>query len=292
MLNKKITLFDVVNIACLLLVATACIYPFINIVAISLSDGPSATAGRVYAWPVNFNTEAYKKVLSNANFGVIRGLLNSILYTTAGTLIAVAVTFLGSYSLSRKRLIGKKWFMMAIFFTMLFGGGMIPEFLLIQQLGMVNTIWAMIVPGAVSVWLLIITRSFLDTQPAELEESAFMDGANDIQIMSRVFVPLSKPVIATIALFYAVGIWNSYLTPIIYLRNPDLHPIQVVLYRYAIAPPLASSPMAPEEMGGVMVYPKNMQSAIVFMAMFPILLVYPFLQKYFTKGIYIGAIKG
>lgn len=292
-MRRKLTYFDYANMLFLMIVGFAAAYPFLNMVVISLSDGPSVAAGRVYLWPENFNLAAYRHVLTNRHFGVTRGLWNSFVYTSLGTVVSVFVTYLAAYALSRKRLIGRSFIMMFILFTMLFSGGLVPTYLLINGLGLVNTIWVMIIPTAVSVWLLIVTRAFLDGQPVELEESAFIDGANDYQIMTKIFVPLSLPVIATISLFYAVGTWNSYLYPIIYLRNPELQPITVILAKFVIKPDTSgTNQMTTQIYEQFMVYPKNMQSVIIILAMLPILLVYPFIQRYFTKGIYIGAIKG
>lgn len=292
-MRRKLTLFDYANMLFLVLLGFVCVYPFLNMLFQSLSDGPNVAAGRVYLWPQNFNIEAYKYILTRPHYGIARALWNSFVYSALGTLLAVTITYAGAYSLSRKRLIGRSLIMLAILFTMLFSGGLVPTYLLINSLGMVDTIWVMIVPHAVSVWLLIITRAFLDGQPVELEESAFIDGANDFQIMRKIFLPLSMPIVATIALFYAVGIWNSYLYPLIYLKSPELQPMTVILSKFVIKPDTTGTNLLQSQVEeGIMIYPKNMQAAIVILGMAPILCVYPFVQKYFTKGIYIGAIKG
>ena len=272
--------------------AAACVYPFINTLAVSLSDGAMAAAGKVYLWPRNFNVESYTYILGNRQIGVFRGLYNSFIYTFFGTIVAVCATFLGAYCLSRKRFVGRNIFMMGIFFTMLFSGGLIPTYLLMNQLNLLNTVWVIIIPGCIDVFLLIITRTFLDAQPIELEECAFMDGANDFKIMYKIFLPLSMPIIATIGVFYAINIWNSYLGPLIYLRDPAKYPIQVLMAQLVIKGSGGTTTLAAQEQNGYMIYPKNLKAAIIFLGMFPILLIYPYAQKYFTKGIMIGAIKG
>jgi len=215
------------------------------------------------------------------------------MYTVLGTIFAVGLTFITAYCLSRKRFIGRYGFMMLIFFTMIFDGGLIPNYLLIKSLDMVDTVWVMIIPGAISVWLLIIARAFLDTQPVELEESAFIDGANDWQTMYRIYLPLSLPILATISVFYAVGIWNAYLGPLIYLQNKLLHPIQVVLYQLVLDTKSGNGGgLSLVESEDGILFPRNLQAAVIFCGMFPILLVYPFAQRFFTKGLLVGSIKG
>ncbi|MNI58955.1 Inner membrane ABC transporter permease protein YcjP [compost metagenome] len=183
--------------------------------------------------------------------------------------------------------------MLLIFFTMIFDGGLIPNYLLMKSLGLVDSIWVMIIPGAISVWLLIIARAFLDTQPVELEEAAFIDGANDWQTMFRIFLPLSMPILATISVFYAVGIWNAYLGPLIYLQDKYLHPIQVILYQLVLDSRSGNGGgLSLVESEDGILFPRNLQAAVIFCGMFPILLVYPFAQRYFTKGLLVGSIKG
>lgn len=292
-MRKNLTSFDVVNLTLLLLITLVCLYPFVNILAISLSSGQSVMAGEVFVYPIGFTLEAYKYILTTPNLGVLRGLWNSSLYTVLGTIFAVAMTFITAYCLSRKRFIGRHGFMLLIFFTMIFDGGLIPNYLLIKTLGMVDSIWVMIIPGAISVWLLIIARSFLDTQPVELEEAAFIDGANDWQTMYRIFLPLSLPILATISVFYAVGIWNAYLGPLIYLQDKHLHPIQVILYQLVLDSKSGNGGgLSLVESEDGILFPRNLQAAVIFCGMFPILLVYPFAQRYFTKGLLVGSIKG
>ncbi|WP_135554937.1 carbohydrate ABC transporter permease [Paenibacillus cymbidii] len=291
-MNNRLSTFDVVNYSILILIALACAYPFVNIIAVSLSDGAYVQAGKVFLYPRGFNLETYEQILFRNQFGIPRAMYNSVLYAVLGTVVAVSLTYVAAYCLSRQRFVGRHVFMLLIFFTMLFDGGLIPHYLLVKNLGLVGTIWSMVIPGAINVFLLIVTRTFLDTLPVELEESAFIDGANDFRVMRSIFIPLSAPIIATIAVFYAVGIWNAYLSPIIYLQKTKLYPIQVMLYQLTIQPSATSETLPTVVEGSVLINPVNLRAAIIFIGMFPILLVYPFAQKYFTKGIMLGAIKG
>ncbi|MFH5182406.1 carbohydrate ABC transporter permease [Paenibacillus sp. TAB 01] len=236
MRKQKFDLFEAVNNTLLIVLALICVYPFLNILSVSLSDGLAVITGKVYFWPVGFNIETYKYVLGNSRLGISLGLFNSIFYTVSGTLVAVLLTFVTAYGLSRKRLKGRYFIMLLFLFSWIFEAGLIPSYLVNNALGLVNSRWVMILPGAISTFLLIIARSFLDAIPGELEESAFIDGANELQLLTRVFFPLSTPVLATIGVFYAVHIWNAFMVPLIYLQDQSLQPLQLILYRLIIKP--------------------------------------------------------
>lgn len=291
MRKQKIDMFEAANNTLLILLAIVCVYPFLNILSVSVSDGLAVITGKVYFWPVGFNIETYKYVLGNSRLGISLGLFNSIFYTVSGTLVAVLLTFVTAYALSRKRMKGRYFIMLLFLFTWIFEAGLIPNYLVNNALGLVNSRWIMILPGAISTFLLIITRSFLDAIPAELEESAFIDGANELQMLSRVFFPLSTPVLATIGVFYAVHIWNAFMVPLIYLQDRTLHPIQLILYRLIIKPDGGTS-FENLTVNGHQILPNNIEAATIFLAIFPILFVYPFAQKYFTKGMLLGSLKG
>lgn len=291
-MKTKLRPFDAVNNTLLVLLSVVCVYPFINIAAVSVSDGVRVMSGDVYLWPKGFNLETYKYIFGNPRLGIAQGVYNSLFYTTVGTAVAVALTFATAYALSRKRLKGRYAIMMLFLVAWIFDAGLIPNYLVNQKLGLVDSRLIMILPGAISTFLLIVTRSFLDTLPYELEESAFIDGANDIQIMSRIYFPLSTPVLATIGVFYAVNIWNSFLTPMIYLRDKALHPIQLILYNLVIRPDPGSTTLENVISDGYTLLPKNIEAAVIVLAIVPILLVYPFAQRYFTQGMLLGSLKG
>ncbi|MFD0677053.1 MULTISPECIES: carbohydrate ABC transporter permease [unclassified Paenibacillus] len=291
-MNTKTQPFDYINHVMLLLLSVICIYPFINIAAVSVSDGVQVMSGKVYLWPEGFNLETYKYILNNPRLGITQGFYNSVFYAVVGTAFAVMMTFMTAYALSKKRLKGRYAIMMLFLIAWIFDAGLIPNYLINQKLGLVDSRWIMILPGAISTFLLIVTRSFLDTLPYELEESALIDGANDIQIMSKVYFPLSTPVLATIGVFYSVNIWNSFLTPMIYLRDKAMHPIQLILYNLVIRPDPGSTTLENVVSDGYTLLPKNIEAAVIVLAIFPILLVYPFAQRYFTQGMLMGSLKG
>ncbi len=291
-MNKKHQPFDIVNYLFLGLIAILCIFPFIYIFSVSLSDGRYVAAGEVFLFPKGINFETYKYIFNSPRLNVVQGLSNSFQYTIVGTIFSVIFTFFTAFALSRRRLRARYIIMLIFLFTWVFEAGIIPNYIVLSALGLYNNWWVMIIPGAINTFLLIIARSFLETLPNELEESAFIDGANDIQIMWKIFLPLSKPLLATISVFYAVGIWNSFLIPLIYLQDRELHPIQLVLYTFVIKPDDDAPVFENMMINGILVYGKNLGAAAIFLAVFPILFVYPFAQKYFTKGFLIGSIKG
>jgi putative aldouronate transport system permease protein len=292
MQNNKVQLFDYINMVILLLIAILSVYPFVNIMAISLSDGASVASGKVFLIPQGWNIETYKYILNSPRLGVASGLFNSIFYTVFGSLFAVFLTFITAYPLSRTRLKGRNFIVLIFLFTWVFEAGIIPNYIINNALGLVDSRWIMIIPGAINTFLLIITRSFMDNIPIEIEETAFIDGANDIQIMYKLFLPLCKPIVATIAIFYSVTIWNQFLVPMIYLQSQHLQPITVVLYSMIISGGKDATTFENLLVNGVELTPQNLHSAAIFLAVIPILFVYPFAQKYFTKGMLLGAVKG
>ncbi|HUC93284.1 MAG TPA: carbohydrate ABC transporter permease [Paenibacillus sp.] len=291
-MRTKLHGFDYINMIVLILVSIICIYPLWNIFAVSLSDGIYVAASEVYLAPKGFNIETFKYVLNNPRLGVSLGLWNSFVYTVVGTLVAVLLTFITAYPLSKKRLAGRKTIMLIFVFTFVFEAGIIPNFIVYKSLGLVNSFWVMIIPGAINTFLLIIMRSFLDALPEELEESAYIDGASDLQTMWKIYFPLARPAIATVSIFYAVSIWNQYLMPMIYLQKQSLKPITVVLYNLIVSGSKDGTSLESMTVNGVQLLPQNLQAAAIFLSVAPILIVYPFAQKYFTKGMLIGAVKG
>lgn len=285
MWRRKITPFTIVNTIILLIVAFVTVYPFVYMMAVSLSSDIYVMKGEVNFWPKEFTLKNYQYVLNDSRIG--RGYLNTLLYVSLGTFVSLLVTAMGAYALSNSRLIFRKAFMLLIVFTILFSGGMIPTFLVVKNLGLVDTIWAMILPTAVSTWNLIIMRTFFSSIPTELEEAGKMDGLNDIGIFTRIVLPLSKPVLATIGLFYAVGIWNNFMSPLLYLRNDALYPLQVVLRNMVLV-----EQMADVSSGDAIIVAEPLKYATIMVSTIPILLLYPFLQKYFVKGVMIGSMKG
>lgn len=269
----------------LLGVAFVTIYPFLHMIAVSLSGDVHVMRGDVNLIPKELTFKNYEHVLSDPR--IVTGYLNTILYVTLGTTISLIITAMGAYALSKKDMFFRKGFMIMIVFTILFSGGMIPTFLVVKYLGLLDTVWAMVLPQAVSTWNLIIMRTFFSaTIPKELEESAKIDGLNDLGIFARIVLPLSKPVLATIGLFYAVGIWNNFILPLLYLRDDALYPLQVILRNLVLV-----EQMADVSGGDAVVVQEAIQYATILVSTLPILLLYPFLQKYFVKGVMIGSLK-
>jgi ABC-type glycerol-3-phosphate transport system permease component len=267
--------------------------PLINVFAQSLSDPRSVLAGRVYLWPRNFTLGTFELILRNKN--IITGYLNTLYYASVGTCINLVMTVLCAYPLSRTDFAGRNFLMLIFAFTMMFGGGMIPTYIIIKNLGLIDTRWVMLLPSALAVWNMILARTFFqNTIPKELYESAELDGASDIKTLVNIVLPLSTPILAVLTLFYAVSThWNSYFDAMMYLRSESLYNIQLVL-RNAIANIAAllymTGNLSQQEQS--MAVAEASKYCIIVISILPVMIIYPFVQKYFIKGIMIGAIKG
>lgn len=288
--KDKLSIFDFVNTGLLLLVGIICIIPFLYIIFIACSDGSFLTRGLVTFFPKGFNIEAFIYVLSNPRFDIFTGLKNSFVYTFLGTIVAIVFTYMTAYAVTRTRLKIRHFIMTLFVITWVFEAGIIPQYIVYSNLGFIDNIWVMIIPGAINTQFLIITKAFLEGLPKELEEAAFVDGAGDIKTMWKVFIPISKPIIATTALFNAVTIWNQYLVPQMFLKTRELKTIQQVLKNVIIG--AQESPFSNTVVNGVTLNQENLRAAAIVVAMLPILCIYPFVQKYFKKGILIGSVKG
>jgi putative aldouronate transport system permease protein len=281
--------FDVINSLLLVILILITLYPCLYVLFASVSDGVSLRQGsKLVFWPRGFQLISYGRVFKNPMLWL--GYKNTITYTVVGVIINILMTCLAAYVVSRKYLPGRKIIMMLIVFTMFFSGGMIPSYMLVQNLKIYNTMWAMILPGAISTWNLIILRTAFLGLPSSMEESAKIDGANDFTILFRIVIPLCKPAISVILLYYAVGHWNAFFNALIYLRNREMFPLQLVLREIII---LNESSM----ITGVTDSIDRLQETIplryaaIVLSTVPILFVYPFLQKHFVKGMMVGAIK-
>ena len=290
-LSRADQVFDAVNYVILTLCLLVVAYPLYFIVIASVSDPTAVYAGRVVLWPASFTLEGYRRILDYASF--FTGYRNTILYTLVGTVVNVAITIPGAYALSRKDLVGRNIMMMGITFTMIFSGGLIPTYLLVIQLNLYNTMWALILPAAVSSWNFIVARTFFQqTIPDELLEAATLDGAGNTQFFLRIVLPLSKSIIAVMVLFYAVNHWNSYFNALIYLKSAEKYPLQLVLRNILFENSLgdmvedASTLALQQRLGDLIKY------GIIIASSLPLLILYPFLQRYFIQGVMIGAVKG
>ena len=264
--------------------------PLLYIVASSLSDPLAVASGRVTFWPIGFTLEGYERALSDNS--ILTGFGNSLIYTLAGTAISLVLTVAIAYPLSRKEFWGRRGITVFVVFTMLFAGGIIPTYLVVQNLGMLDTRWALILPQAIGVWQVIIAVAFFRTSiPDELYEAAQIDGASDLRFLFSTVIPLSKPLLAVIALMYAIYQWNSYFDALLYLRDPSLYPLQLVLRNVLIlnqaAPGLdAAAAFERQQLASLLKY------SLIVISTVPVMLVYPFVARFFNKGILVGAVKG
>lgn len=269
------------------------IYPVIYTVALSFSSPEYVNRGEVWLIPRGINFRSYKLILEHEY--IMGSFLNSVIYTSLGTLYSMILTIFGAYALAHERLRGRNFFSLLIAFTMLFSGGMIPTYLLVKDLKMLDTIWALIIPLAVSPYNMIVMRTVFQQNPSSLEESAKIDGAGYFLILFKIIIPISKPVIATIALFYAVGKWNDFFTPLIYLNTKTKFPLQLIARELLVTfsdQSLNRAVNAADQADRYNFSPMTFRAAVIFVCIFPLLVIYPFVQKYFVKGIMIGAVKG
>ncbi|GAB1483634.1 carbohydrate ABC transporter permease [Treponema sp.] len=274
----------------LILLGAAAIYPMIYIFVISISDGNLVMAGKVFLYPRGINFKAYQIVFESPDF--LRSYANTLLYTFTGTLINLGATILYAYPLSRRDFYGRTFFTAMIAFTMFFSGGLIPSYLVVKQFGLINTMWALIFPVAINTWYMIIMRTFFQSIPDTIQESAHIDGANDLVILLKIIIPLSVPIIATMILFYAVYHWNSFFSALIYLNEKKKYPVQIILRNIVIAGELERNNNSVGADTNFITVATNFKYAVIIISTLPILAVYPFIQKYFTKGVMVGAIKG
>lgn len=281
--------FTIIIVLLLVLVCIIVIYPIYYMFIVSISDGYAVMRGEITFLPKGINFSAYEAILSNKY--VPNSYKNTIIYTVTGTLINLVMTSLCAYPLSRKHFFGRNTFTAIIVFTMFFDAGIISQYMVVSSLHLRNTIWAIVIPGAINVWYMIIMRTFFQDIPEELFESAKLDGANDMTIFIKVVIPLSKAVMATMVLFYAVGHWNAFLQPLIYLDDRNKLPMQLILRNIVMGADAALSGSM-SIAGDMSTMSTNIKYAVIFITILPILIVYPFVQKYFVKGVMVGSVKG
>lgn len=280
-------LFMAINSLLMLCIVAVMLYPFWYICVGSVSSIGHIFKGGFLVWPDGFSTTAYEHVLSNSR--IPRAFFNSIFITVVGTLISMILTTIGAYVLSKPYLPGRTGMTMFVVITMLFSGGLIPFYLTVNWLGLIDTIWSLIIPSAISTYNMIVMRNFFMAVPRSLEESAQIDGARHFRTLLQIYLPLSKAVIATVTLFYAVGYWNSFFNAIIFLNKPDYQPIQVILREILL---MSRTDILQAQDMSKNVPTETVKMALVVVTVAPIATIYPFLQKYFVKGVMIGSVKG
>ena len=285
--------FGALNNVFLLLFSLTILFPFVNLLAVSLTHGSSEYMSNVMLWPRPFSTKSYEAILGDSDLYL--GYLNTFVRTVFGTAATLVVLLCAAYPLSKKYLPDRNVYTSIFVFTLFFGGGLIPTYLLVRSLGLINTRLVFILINMVPAFYLLIMRNFLMGIPEEIEDSARIDGANEIVILARIIAPMSLPVIATIGLWSAVAHWNAWFDSLIYINDSDKHVLQIWLRRIVITATDAitiESEMAYDETAGRPVRPETLNSAAIFVAIAPILAVYPFIQKYFVKGVIVGSLKG
>lgn len=279
-------IFDGINISILLLLALVTFYPFWDCLVVSMSSLKSYLSTNIHIWPGEWSFEGYSYMLKNIDLWI--SYANSIFITAAGTLINMLITIMAAYVLSKKDLRGHRVLMFLAVFTMMFSGGIIPTYIVVKDLHLMNSLWSMIWPTAINTYNLIILRNFFSDLPVELEEAALLDGCTDIGVLFRIMLPISKPAITTVALFYAVDHWNDFFSAIMYINSRAKWPLQLFLRSMLFENDAAYSGSGES----LFLLGQPMKMAAVMLAVIPIMCAYPFFQKYFTKGVMMGAVKG
>lgn len=286
--------FDIINHVILTLVFLIVLYPLVYVLSCSFSPAAAVLSGKVWLWPVGFTLDGYTAVFSHHL--IISGFLNSIFYTGVGTAINLFMTVLAAYPLSRKDFYGRNAIMFLFVFTMLFNGGLIPNYMLMKDIGLIHKWWVLVIPVALSAWNVIVTRTyFQNTIPVELLEAAQIDGCNDFKFVWRMVLPLSKPILAVMGLFYCVGHWNSYFSALIYINDTRLYPLQLVLRSILVSNQVDMSMLQhidAKELAQKLNASELLKYSLIVVSSVPVLALYPFVQKHFIKGMMIGSLKG
>lgn len=268
------------------------LFPFWYEIVASFSSSRAINSGEVFLWPIEFNVVAYERLFDDGQLFV--AMRNTVVVTIVGTVLNMVMTILAAYPLSRRRLLGRNTLLMMITVTMLFVAGIIPNFILIKSLGLMNSYWAVWLPGLISTYNMFVMKTFMEGLPEEIEESAAMDGAGDWRILMQIFIPLCKPILAALSLFYAVSWWNSYFNVMLYITQSAKLTVMVKLYQMVnkVDENLLNNIGGNDAAERILLTPEAIKAAAVVIAVMPILCVYPFLQKYFVKGVLIGSVKG
>jgi putative aldouronate transport system permease protein len=283
-------LFNTVNYTLLTLISIVTLFPLYYVFVVSFTDPHDFLINRKVLFPEHWSLASYRYIFSNNSFLKAFGVSGFL--AIVGTLISLVVTSAGAYALSRKRLQGRRMMMLLILLTTLFNPGIIPPYLLVRDLGLINSVWSLILPVLTSGWYVLLMKGFFDSIPDELEEAAKMDGSSDLMVWLRIIVPLSLPALAAFGLFYAVAYWNTFFSAVLYINEPDKRPLQVLLQVMLIEASSTATGNAAEAAANQSLPPETLKMAAVVVATVPILLVYPFLQKHFAKGAMVGSVKG
>lgn len=286
---RRIGVFDVVNFVLLGIVAVSCLFPFLHMASVAVSAPEFVVRNQVGFWPRGFQLDALAAVLKDPRLWV--GYRNTVFYVMLGLTISMSMTIAAAYSLSRRNMVLRTPIMLMIVFTLMFFGGMIPFYIVAKSYGLIDTIWAMVLPNAINTYNLIVMRTFFQNLPKEIEESGRVDGLSDFTILTHIVIPLSKPVLLTIGLFYTVEIWNSFSGALLLLRNPDLFPLQLVI-RNLVVVGQAGDVLEASTGDGRKVVLESLKYGIILLGCLPVIVLYPFIQKHFEQGALIGSVKG
>ncbi|MCI8286522.1 MAG: carbohydrate ABC transporter permease [Lachnospiraceae bacterium] len=287
--KRKLSFGEALLYVIITLIVILCTYPFLNVLACSVSGKAAVLGGKVTFYPIDFQLDSYREIFKQQSIWL--SMRVSFVVTLSGTALGLALTIAAAYALSKEKLKGRKIISGFLLFTMYFGGGIIPTFIVVHGLGMYDTYAALVVPSAMSVFNFIVMRTFFRELPKELEEAALIDGAGDMKVLFQIALPLSVPIIATIGLFYAVGYWNDYFSSLIYIQSGEKFSLQLRLRQMLFANELNQASMAAEGMG-TQAMSESLKMATIVFATLPIIVVYPWLQKYFVKGVMLGSVKG
>lgn len=282
--------FEGINLFILIILGALMLFPFLNLLAKSFSSTTAITTGQVLFLPVDFQLGTYKYVMNESQFW--DSLKVSLIITIGGTAGSMLVSCLTAYPLSKTWLYGRKPLILFFVFTMLFSGGMVPAYLLMRTLNLINTIWVLFIPFLLSVYNMILLKNFFEEIPQEVEESAQLDGASNVRILVSIVLPMSLPAMATIGLFYAVGYWDNYMNGLLYITTPSLRPLQTYLYQVVTEAINVDEALSMDAQENAALNSEAIRAATIMLACIPIMCVYPFLQKYFVKGMRVGSVKG
>ena len=287
--RKKVTPFDAFLVALMVLLSCIFIYPLLNMLALSFSNSQELKSSPVYLWPIGFSLESYKALLSDNR--ILLYYWNTIQYAAVGTVIMLLCTSLMAYPLSIRALRGRRTISILLTITMFFGGGLIPYYVTIMRLKLIDTFWVMVLPGAISAYNVIVFKTFFMSIPEALSESAFLDGAGHFRVLFQIVLPLSKAVLATFALFSIVGYWNDYMTALLYLRDDSKYPIQLLMRRLLVLMDYKDATTAQLLKDYRQISSRTTKAAATIITVVPILCIYPFMQKHFAKGVLVGSVK-
>jgi putative aldouronate transport system permease protein len=289
MRSRTFGLFDIINLLIMLCLLAITMYPLYYMAIISISAADAVIRGDVGIWPIGINFRSYSVILADPS--ILRAYTNTLLYTFGGVIINLIMTSLCAYPLSRRYFYGRSFFSLFVVFTLFFSSGLIPLYMVIHSLGMVNTVWAILIPTAINAFYMILMRTFFENIPEEIFEAAKVDGSGEFHTLFKIVMPLSMPIMATMFLFYAVSHWNSFFPALIYLNDKNLYPLQIILRNIVVQGDLATQSSYTGD-DDISMMAQNIKYAVVFVAIIPVLTVYPFVQKYFVQGSILGSVKG